>query len=33
MSQNRPNYKRTSPKIITEAIKFLNLSPYDFGSP
>jgi hypothetical protein len=33
MSRNHPNYKSTSPKIITEAIKFSNLSPYNSGSP
>jgi hypothetical protein len=33
MSWNRPNYKSTSLKTITEAIKFSNLSPYNSGSP
>jgi hypothetical protein len=33
LSQNRPNYKSTSPKTIAEAIKFLNLSKYNSGSP
>jgi hypothetical protein len=33
LSRNRPNYKSTSPKTIAEAIKFLNLSPYNSGSP
>jgi hypothetical protein len=33
VSWNRPNYKSTSPKIITEASKFSNLSPYNSGSP
>jgi hypothetical protein len=33
MSWNRPNYNSTSLKTIAEAIKFLNLSPYNSGSP
>jgi hypothetical protein len=33
MSRNCPNYKSTSPKTIVEAIKFLNMSPYNSGSP
>jgi hypothetical protein len=33
MSQNHPNYKGTSLKTITEAIKFSNLSLYNSGSP
>jgi hypothetical protein len=33
LSRNRPNYKSTSPKTITEVIKFSNLSPYNSGSP
>jgi hypothetical protein len=33
LSQNRPNYKSTSPKTIAGAITFSNLSPYNSGSP
>jgi hypothetical protein len=33
VSWNRPDYKSTSLKTITEAIKFSNLSPYNSGSP
>jgi hypothetical protein len=33
MSRNRPNYKSTSTKTITEVIKFSHLSPYNSGSP
>jgi abortive infection bacteriophage resistance protein len=33
VSRNRPNYKSTSTKIITEVIKFSHLSPYNSGSP
>ena len=32
MSQNRPIYKSTSTKTITETIKFSHLSPYKPGS-
>jgi hypothetical protein len=33
LSRNRPNYKSTSTKTITEVIKFPHLSPYNSGSP
>jgi hypothetical protein len=33
VSWNRPNYKSTSTKTITEVIKFSHLSPYNSGSP
>jgi hypothetical protein len=33
LSRNRPNYKSTSTKTITEMIKFSHLSPYNSGSP
>jgi hypothetical protein len=33
LSRNRPNYKSTSIKTITEVIKFSHLSPYNSSSP
>ena len=33
VSRNRPNYKSTSTKTITEAINLSYLSPYNSGSP